>query len=118
MKDNFKKRAIHIIISTLFFVIILAVFCFLEYIDFSVITAIYLPIWIVGIVTILLGKIVFAEVVLIFTSIGLIVEYIVHIYKQPYPDMSGAFLNTAILIIGLIVGIVLQILSAKKQKDT
>ena len=90
--------------------------CFLRYIDISVILSIYIPIWIICVMTSLLGKAVFADVIIVSASVGLIAEYLIHISNKTYPNMSGAFLNTLILLFGLILGVLLQILSSKKLK--
>ena len=114
MRRNFKNRIISFIVTTLILMVILYLMFFLKYIDISVILAIYLPIWIIGVIAALLGKDVFANVTIIFAGIGLISEYLVHIFNKSHPNMSGAFLNTLILLVGLIMGVVLQILSNRK----
>lgn len=116
MNKDFKKRIVHFIAPTVFLTIILSLMCFLRYIDVTVILTIYIPIWIIGVITSLLGKVVFADIIIIFAGVGLIAEYLIHISNESNPNMSGAFLNTLILLFGLILGIVLQILSSKKLK--
>ena len=49
--------------------------------------------------------------------IGLIVEYLIHQQNQTNPNMKGAFSNTAILLIGVVVGIVIQLFFKRKKKD-
>lgn len=117
MSRNYKKRIVSIIVPTLILVVILYLMFFLKYIDISVILAIYLPIWIIGVIVALLGKVVFADVTIIFAGIGLIAEYLFHVFNKPHPNMSGAFLNTLILLAGVIVGVVLQVLSTRKIKS-
>ncbi len=114
MIRNFKNKRISFIVTTLILMVILYLMFFLKYIDISVILAIYLPIWIVGVIATLLGKVVFANITIIFAGIGLISEYLVQIFNKSHPNMSGAFLNSLILLVGLILGVVLQILSNKK----
>jgi hypothetical protein len=116
VKGSFKNKIVHFIGYTLFLTIVLTLLCFWRYIDISVIMAIYLPIWIIGVVATLFGKIIFADVIMFFAGVGLIAEYLVHISNKPYPNMSGAFFNTSILLAGLIAGIMLQILYARKLK--
>lgn len=117
MKRDYGKRIVHFIACTLFITIVLALLYFWRYIDISVIMTIYLPIWIIAMIAALFRKIIFANVVIIFAGVGLIVEYLVHIFNKPYPNMSGAFLNTLILLAGIIVGIMLQISSTRKIKS-
>lgn len=117
MSRNFKKRIVSFIVPTLILMVILNLIFFLKYIDISVISAIYLPIWIIGVIAALLGKVVFANVTIIFAGIGLIAEYLVHTFNKSHPNMSGAFLNTLILLFGVILGVMLQILSTKKIKS-
>ena len=114
MSRNFKNRIVSFIVTTLILIVILYLLFFLKYIDISVILAIYLPIWIIGVIATLLGKVIFANITLIFAGIGFISEYLVHIFNKPHPNMSGAFLNTLILLVGVILGVVIQILSNRK----
>lgn len=116
MKREFGKRILYLIPCTLFLTIVLSFLYFWRYIDVSVILTIYLPIWIIGVIAALFGKIIFGNTVIIFAGVGIIAEYLVHIFNKPYPNMSGAFLNTIILLAGFIVGIVLQIWSARKRR--
>ena len=117
MSRNFKKRIVFFIVPTLILMVILYLAFFLKYIDISVILAIYLPIWIIGVIAALLGKDVFANVTIIFAGIGLISEYLVHTFNKSHPNMSGAFLNTLILLVGVILGVALQILSNRKYRS-
>ena len=116
MKINLKKRIVHFIAPTVFLTMVLSVTCFLRYIDGSVVLAIYLPIWIIGSLATLSGKTIFADVVIIFAGIGLIAEYLIYLSNGFHPNMSGAFLNSTILIVGLILGAMLQIVSNVKLK--
>lgn len=117
MSANIKKKIVHFIVPTLILIIILYLMCSLNYIDISVILSIYIPIWIIGMIAVLLGKIVFANIIIIFAGVGLIAEYLVHILNKPYPNMSGAFLNTLLLFLGLILGIIFQIFSNRKPRS-
>jgi len=75
-----------------------------------------MPIWIVGVLAALFGKPVFAEIIIIFAGIGLIAEYLIYMSNELHPNISGAFLNALFLMLGLFLGIVLQILSNRKLK--
>jgi len=117
MKREFGKRIACLIACTLFLTIVLSFLYFWRYIDVSVILTIYLPIWIIGVIAALFGKIIFGNIVIIFAGVGIIAEYLVNLFRGPHPNMSGAFLNTIILLAGFIVGIVLQIWSTSKKSD-
>ena len=117
MRGYFTKKIGHLISCTLFLTVVLALLYFLRYIDISVIMSIYLPIWVIGVVATLIGKVIFADVIITLAGVGIFAEYLVHIFNKPYSNMSGAFLNTFILITGFIVGIVLQILNTRKKSD-
>jgi len=112
-----KKKKEKLFIGTTFSVllaIVLLVFRLLNYIDSSVILIVYFPIWLIAIVAIIFGKVIFGKTFLTSASIGLIVEYIIHQSSLMKPSMSGAFLNTAILVIGVIVGIIFEFLKGMK----
>jgi len=116
VNKDFKKRIVHFIVPTVFLTAILLLMCFLRYIDISVILSIYIPIWIICVIASLLDKAVFADVIIVSAGVGLISEYLVHIANEAHPNMSGAFLNTVILLFGIVLGVLLQILNSKKQK--
>ena len=66
MSRNFKKRIVSFIFSYADSYGNFIFDVFLKYIDISVILAIYLPIWIVGFIVALIGKVVFADVTINF----------------------------------------------------
>ncbi len=115
MKRVFGKRIEYLFACTLFLTIVLSFLYFWRYIGISVILTIYLPILIIGVIAALFGKIIFGNTVIIFVGVGIIAEYLVHLFRGPHPNMSGAFLNTIILLAGFILGIVLQIWSKSKK---
>jgi hypothetical protein len=88
---------------------VLVLFGVLGYIDFTVVQAIYLPIWLVGIIAILLRQYLFSYIFIIAAGLGLAVEYLVHL-SQTSPSMQGAFVNTLIIVLGFIIGVVSQII--------
>lgn len=113
---SFLNRISLFFIPTLFLGIILGVLCIYNYINLSDIVSVYLPIWLVGMAAALFKKIVFANTFIFLASLGLIGEYIIHILNKPHPNMSGGFLNTLLLVLGLVLGIVLQIFNSRRQK--
>ncbi|MFU8771558.1 MAG: hypothetical protein ACNA8H_03950 [Anaerolineales bacterium] len=110
-----KKILLHAITSTLILLVVLVVFVLLDYIDFSVIQAIYLPIWLVGMVGILLRLYLFSYLFISAAALGLVVEYLIHL-SQASPTMQGAFVNTLIIVMGFITGVVAQIIQKFRSK--
>lgn len=84
------------------------IFAYLNYIDFSVIKAIYLPMYLIILAAILFKQFVFSYIFTSSLAIGLIVEYLTY-QNQFNSNMKGAFLNTTILSIGAIGGVVTQL---------
>lgn len=114
MKLN-KKIATHAIICSMIFLLTIVLFVALRYIDFSVIRAIYLPIYAFVITAILFKQYIFGYIFIISAGLGLITEYIIHLNPQN-PNMSGAFLNTLIIFLGFIIGVIVQIFIKKIRK--
>ncbi|MBE0410928.1 MAG: hypothetical protein IBX69_14505 [Anaerolineales bacterium] len=104
-----KKILLHVVTCTLILLVVLVVFVLLDYIDFSVIQAIYLPIWVIGMAGVLLRQYLFSYIFISAAGLGLIVEYLIHL-SQTSPSMQGAFVNTLIIILGFIIGAVAQII--------
>ena len=89
--------------------------CLVKYIDLSVIIPLYLPILIISVLFIILKRYYAGHIFLISAQIGLLLEYVVRLNSVEKPNMSGAFLNTAVLFLGGFIGIVIQIVITKKQ---
>lgn len=106
MKPN-KKTITHAIICSAIFFTIMLFFTYLNYIDFSVIRAIYLPIYIIAIVAILFRQYLFSYIFTTSAGLGLVIEYIIHL-SQENPIMKGAFFNTLIIFLGFIIGVMMQ----------
>lgn len=116
MGKGIKKRMAGYVISTIYLIIILLTMYSHRYINGKVVLTVYLPIWVIGAVATIFSKKVFADTIVISAGVGLGAEYLVHIYNRHRPNMAGGFLNTLILLLGFILGIVLQILSNRKPK--
>lgn len=97
--------------------LILWIFITLNYIAFSVVRAIYLPIYAVIIVAILFRQYLFSYVFTVSAGLGLMVEYLMRSIQE-FPTMAGAFANTLILILGFVSGIIAQIISKKHTRIT
>jgi hypothetical protein len=116
MSRKIKKKLIIGLIITVLFSIVLGILCLLNYIDFSVISNIYLPIWVIAMLSTGFGKYAFGGILLLSSSIGLFAEYIIHISNLGHPSMKGAFLDTAIIIVGIIVSIVIECIIWSRTK--
>ena len=126
MKPN-KETALHSAICSIILFIVLMVFIedspvqllFLHipnYIDFQVIKQIYLPIWAIAIIAILFRQYIFSYIFVSSAALGLIVEYIIHCHQQPEPTMKGAVVNTLIICLGFIIGVVVQIVVMRSRR--
>ena len=112
-----KKLILSLSICTIIFIITMAFFTYLNYIDFSVIKAIYLPMYLIILAAILLKQFAFSYIFISSLAIGLLVEYLTY-KNQLNPNMRGAFLNITILLIGVIGGIVAQLFLKMKKKNS
>lgn len=99
----------HLLWVTLPYMCILIGMCSIKYIDLSIIVPIYLPILVISILAIIRERYYAGYIFIISSEIGLILEYIMSLNYAGEPDMSGAFLNTAILFSALVIGIMVQI---------
>ena len=92
------------------------VFIIQNYIDFQVIKQIYLPIWATAIIAILFRQYIFSYIFVSSAALGLIVEYIIHCRQQPEPTMEGAVVNTLIICLGFMIGVVVQIVVIRSRR--
>ncbi len=110
-----KKNIKYIAIDAIVFIALLTTLCAINYIDLSVVITIYLPIFIVSALLIIFQKYYIGHIFLVSAELGLITEYTIHLINSNKPNMSGALFNIAILAIGLMVGLVVQIYKGKKK---
>ncbi len=110
-----KKFIKYITIDGTIFIALLTILCVINYIDFSVIITIYLPIFIISALLIIFKKYYIGRIFLVSVELGLTTEYIIHLINSDNPNMSGALLNIVILAIGLIVGIIVQMYKSKNE---
>ena len=113
MKLN-KRTTIHAVVCTIILAAVMLLFISLNYIDFSVVKIIYLPIYIIALAGILFRQYIIGYFLTASAGIGLIIEYIVR-SSQAYPTMMGAFLNTFIIISGFVIGIIIQVITNKAR---
>ena len=116
MKPN-KKTALHSAICSIILFIVMVVFIIPNYIDFQVIKQIYLPIWATAIVAILFRQYILSYIFVSSAALGLIVEYVIHLH-QPEPTMKGALVNTLIICLGFIIGVVVQIVVTRNRRHS
>ncbi len=106
----------HLVFAAIPYAAVLSVLYLLHYIDFRVIGQIYLPIYLIAAAAICWKKDWFGHAFLISAELGLILEYVIHVMRADRPSMAGAFLNTLLIFLGLIAGILLQIRMGKRKK--
>lgn len=116
MKKNTKYKSRLAILYLIIYAVVLSYFYYVKYIDFSVVRTVYMPILGVSIIAILLDYVLFGQVFLIASLFGLIAEYTVHIKQGLEPNMLGAFTNNAIIMLGFIVGFIIQMYVKTKEK--
>jgi len=76
-----------------------------------------MPILGVSMLAILLDYTLFGQVFLIASLLGLIAEYTIHIKQGLEPTMVGAFTNNTIILLGFIVGFIIQMYMKSKEKE-
>jgi len=111
------RSMLHSAICSIILFIVMMVFIELNYIDFQVIKQIYLPIWATAIIAIVFRQYIFSYIFVSSAALGLIVEYIIHCH-QPEPTMKGAFVNTLIICLGFMIGVVVQIVVIRNRKHS
>jgi hypothetical protein len=116
VKPN-KKTALHSAICSIILFIVMMVFIIPNYIDFQVVKQIYLPIWGIGIIAILFRQYIFSYIFVSSAALGLIVEYIIHCH-QAEPSMKGGVVNTLIICLGFVIGVVVQIVIARNRRHS
>ena len=109
MKYSSKNKVRTAIFTSSIYIVILYFFYSIGYLEFSTIRAMYLTILGLSMVAILLDYYIFGQVFLIASIIGLVAEY--NIYTNQTSSMSTASfpINNIILILGCIVGFMMQI---------
>ncbi len=117
MKKNNKYKSKLAILYLIIYAVILSYFYYVKYIDFAVIRTMYMPIIGVSILAILLDYVLFGQVFLIASLLGLIAEYTVHIKQGLEPNLVGTFTNNTIIMLGFIVGFVIQMYMKTKEKS-
>ena len=111
------RSMLHSAICSIILFIVMMVFIELNYIDFQVIKQIYLPIWAIAIIAILFRQYIFSYIFVSSAALGLIVEYVIH-YYQAEPSMKGAVVNTLIICLGFMIGVVVQIVVIRSRRHS
>jgi len=111
------RSMLHSAICSIILFIVMMVFIELNYIDFQVIKQIYLPIWAIAIIAILFRQYVFSYIFVSSAALGLIVEYLIH-YYQAEPSMKGAVVNTLIICLGFLIGVVVQVVVIRSRRHS
>ena len=113
MKTRFK----HLLFAAVPFWIVQLVALLIGYIDSKVVVQMYLPIFVVTAALLLTGQFFAGHGLWLGAAVGLGVEDIHHLSRGDRPNMGGAFMNIAILILCAAVGLLLQLaVNAIKKK--
>lgn len=114
--DKNKTMRLNLGICSMVFLTSMAFFFYANYIDLSVIKAIYLPIYLIIVLAILFKQSIFSYIFTSSAVIGLLLEYFIH-RNSANPNMRAAFLNTIILFIGAILGVIIQLFLRGRRKE-
>lgn len=60
-------------------------------------------------------KVLFSTILLTSATLGLAMEYVLYLTNKPYSNMSGAIFNTSLIVIGFVLGIIIQILYTRSK---
>ena len=113
MKTRFK----HLLFAAVPFWIVQLILLLIRYIDPKVVVQMYLPIFVVTAALLLTSQFCTGHGLWLGAAMGLVVEYVQHLSRGDRPNMGGAFMNMAILILCAAVGILLQLaVNAIKKK--
>ena len=113
---NSKYKSKLIILYFLIYTVVLGYFYYIQYLDFMTVRTLYMPILGVCILAILLEYVLFGQIFLIASLFGLIGEYIVSIKQSIGATNSGSIINNLILILGFILGFIIQMYIKSKDK--
>ena len=113
MKTRFK----HLLFASVPFWAVQLVVLLTGYIDSKVVVQMYLPIFVVTAALLLTSQFCAGHGLWLGAAMGLVVEYVQHLSRGDRPNMGGAFMNMAILILCAVAGILLQLaVNAWKKK--
>ena len=112
-----KTRLKHLLFAAVPYWIVQLILLLTGYIDSRVVAQMYLPIFVVTAALLLTSQFCAGHGLWLGAAVGLVVEYGCHLSQGDRPNMGGAFLNMAIMILCAAVGILLQLLvNARKKK--
>ena len=117
MKQDSRYRAKLALLYLIIYTVVLSYFYLVKYIDFSIIRTIYMPILGVSMLAILLNYVLFGQVFLIASLLGLVAEYTVYIKQGLEQTTMGTFANNSIMSLGFIVGFIIQMYLKNKEKS-
>ena len=112
-----KTRLKHLLFAAVPYWIVQLVVLLTGYTDSRVILQMYLPMFVVTAALLLTSQFFAGHGLWLGAAAGLAAEYVQHLSRGDRPNMGGAFMNMAILILCAAVGILLQLLvNARKKK--
>lgn len=112
-----KTRCKHLLFAAILYWIVQLILLLTGYIDSRAVAQMYLPMFVVTAALLLTSQFFAGHGLWLGAATGLVVEYLCHLSRNGRPNMSGAFLNMAIMILCAAAGILLQLLvNARKKK--
>lgn len=119
IKKTFLNRLFITILTATVFIAFILIIYFIRYNelpDMRFINEIVLIITAIGVIPILFGKFSLGITFLSSSIIGFIGDAVITLLRQNRPNMTGGFFFTACLIVGFIVGILLEIIIPMERK--
>jgi len=112
-----RTRLKHLLAASIPFWVVQLFLLLVRYTDSRVTLQMYLPIFVVTAALLLTGQFIAGHGLWLGAALGMAAEYICHLSRGDRPNMGGAFLNMAILILCAVVGVLLQLaVNARKKK--
>ncbi len=112
-ENNKKNRSSLALLYLAVFFIIISYFYRINYVDFTTIRSLYIPIIGISMLAIMFNYLVFGHVFLVSSLLGLILGYT----RNVNSSVKGMATNNNIIMFGLIIGILLQMyIKMKKRK--
>ena len=112
MKNRFK----HLLAAAIPYWLVQMILLLVGYTDSRLIVQMYLPVFVVTTAHLLVGWFFAGHGLWFGATVGLIAEYVHHLSRGDRPNMGGAFMNIAILVVCAAVGILLQMLVNRHKK--
>lgn len=117
---SYLERGKHLLIISLFLLLTWSVFQFVfDFVRITDMLSAYKVLWCAIFLAVMLKLYIFAYITVISSCIGLTVEFIVSVsYRQRFghPTAASATANLVLVVIGILVGIVIQVIYKRRIK--